>query len=82
MPPALRNSLSFMCFQLSFRARVHAARRLARAAVRLGRLIVEYYLSSLVPRGPLRCLENLSMAVRCTKHRLSIRCEDNARDNA
>lgn len=81
MPPASRNSLDVMCFQLSFRGRVREARRLARAtglaSINRGALFL-----ILVPRGPPRRLEIYRRWFVRTKYRLSVRCEDNVRDNA
>lgn len=81
MPPASRNSLGVMCFQLSFRDRVREARRLARATG-LASINREALFLILVPRGPLRRLEIYWRWFVRTKYRLSVRCEDNVRDNA
>lgn len=81
MPPASRNSLGVMCFQLSFRGRVREARRLARATG-LASINREALFLIPVPRDPPRRLEIYWRWFVRTKYRLSVRCEDNVRDNA
>lgn len=81
MPPASRNSLGVMCFQLSFRGRVREAHRLARATG-LASINREALFLIPVPRGPPRRLEIYWRWFVRTKYRLSVRCEDNVRDNA